>query len=278
MWKIDNIQKWRNVKHTHTLAHTDKTSIYERCKLLLAFLQQCVTTVVWNKRESVFSRSKAKLCSSVWPSGRTVHMSLFVAHLPPSSFPLSLSPLRRLLNILALSEEQKKNSTLSATCVLSETLFSVLLTAHAPLAASSSPPLPPPRLLPVFTLDSSTSSFAMQNKTVPQWVVSADGCVLAMSLGVGAGAIARCGAREAPACATERWGPCRTSRNAPIGCPRSRGCPTGDAFETLSGRSRVFLLAPGSLERRGEERSGCYSLQMTCLTEIEKSRTLLDQI
>ncbi len=107
--------------------------------------------------------------------------------------------------------------------------------------------------LPVFTLDSSTSSFAMQNKTIPQWVVSANGGVLAMA-GVGADAIARCGAQEALACVTGRWGPCRTSRNAPIGCPQSHGFPTGGASETPSGRSPVFLLAPGILEKKEEAR------------------------
>lgn len=106
----------------------------------------------------------------------------------------------------------------------------------------------------MFTLDSSTSSVAMQNKTVPRRVASADGGVFWRWRVSGAGAIARCGAQWALACATGRWGPCRTSRSAPTGCPRSRGCPTGDASGTLSGRPREFRRALGVLEREGEGR------------------------
>lgn len=174
----------------------------------------------------------------------------------PSSFPLSLSPLWCNLNILALSEEvhreeQKEKSTVSATPT-SDTFFSVflLLTVHALLAASSfalTPPSVHAGLFHIIPHDAKQDHTTMSGEC--RW-----GAFGRRRLCWAAGAIARCGAREARACAIGRWGPCRTSRSAPIGCPQSRGCPTGDASETPSGRSRVFLLAPGVLERRREEK------------------------
>lgn len=167
---------------------------------------------------------------------------------PPSSFPLSSTLPRRHLNILVLSEEvhREEQKEVHSECNTFYKWDPLLSIAHSTCAVSCLFIHSPPSQ--VFMLDSSTSSSAMQNKTIPQWVVSADGGVLA-TVGVGADAIARCGAQEALACVTELWGPCRTSRNALIGCPQSRGCPIGDASEILSGRSRGFLPAPGILER-----------------------------
>lgn len=153
---------------------------------------------------------------------------------------LSQSPLSCHLNILA-----KEKSTGSATRVVSETLFSGFFFCTRSVSC-----------LFVHSHPSQCCKF----KPILRWALSADDGVLAV-----AGAIARCGAQEALACAKGLWGPCRTSCNALTGCPRSRGCPTRDASETPSGRSRVFLLAPGVLEEdmMGQERRGCHSLQMT---------------
>lgn len=140
---------------THSLTHSHKQNFYIWAMLLLSFQLQCVTAVVRNKGVSVFYWSKAKLCSSVWPSGHTIRMLLFVpsrgeelvTHLSLLLF--RLSPVWCHSNFLALSEEvhreeQKEKSTVSATRVISKTLFFVflLLTAHALLAASSFNPHP----------------------------------------------------------------------------------------------------------------------------------------
>lgn len=87
---------------------------------------------------------------------------------------------------------------MSATHVISETLFSILLTAHALLAASSFT-LPPPSvcagLFHVILCDAKQDHTTMSGEC--RWGG------LAM-LGVRAGAIARYGAQEAQACVTER--------------------------------------------------------------------------
>ena len=145
-WNTNDVQKWRNV-NTHTLTHTDETSIYELCKLLLSFLLQCVTAV--ETRECLcFIGAKSQTqqrCLALWRY-RT-HVTVCTKQRSwspislPSSFLLSLSLLWCSLNILALSEvhREQQKSTSSATCLISETLVSVslLLTAHALLAASS---------------------------------------------------------------------------------------------------------------------------------------------
>ena len=134
-------------------------------------------------RVSVYSVpywSKAKLCSSVWPSGHTVHMLLFLPsrgafHLSLTySLLLSLSPLCCHLNDLALSkkvhrEEQKElllfgNHSQCNTLELSNPLFCIpsaqCTCSFSCLFVHSHPP-------PVFILESSTSSSVMQKKTVP---------------------------------------------------------------------------------------------------------------
>lgn len=178
------------------------------------------------------------------------HTEELVTHLSPSSYPLSWSPLWRHSNILVLSEEvhreeQEEKSSVSATHVRSETLFSLFLSLAAPVSC-----------LFIHSHPSRCSRWTLHiilrdaKQAHDEWWVQMG--MFLVTAGVGAGAIARCGAREALACVTGRWGPCRTSRSAPIGCPLSRGCPTEDASETLSGRFREFLLAPGALERRRE--------------------------
>jgi len=136
--------------------------------------------------------------------------------------------------------EQNERPYLSATRVLSETPFCI---PRALLAASSfispSPSVQTELSNIIIICDHTT----MCGKSKQGW----------FDVGVRADAIAHCGAQEALVCVTEPWGPCRTSHNAPFGCPQSRGCPTGDASETPSGRSRVSLLVPEILKKGDEE-------------------------
>lgn len=92
--------------------------------LSLSFLLQCVTAIVWNETMSMFYCSKAKLSSSVWPSGHAVPLYLSVPsrgadhQSAPSSFPFVFSTRHCHFNISALSEEvhrgeQKKFCALS---------------------------------------------------------------------------------------------------------------------------------------------------------------------
>ncbi len=131
-------------KHTHTLTHTNKTSIYELCKLLLSFLLLCVTAVVWDKSEFYWSKSR---CSPVGLLRQTVHVTVrnkqrswSLISLHPLS-PLSLSSPWCHLNILTLSEEvhreeQKEQSTVSATGTISEILFVFIPIAHCTSSVS----------------------------------------------------------------------------------------------------------------------------------------------
>lgn len=137
--------------YRHALTHTDKTSIYELCKLL-SFLLQCVTVVVWNKSEFYWSKASAAQFGPwdtpykllVVPSRGAGHPSL------PTFFStrlvFSVTPFKyfsaKWWSPQGGTEEQ---STVSPTRIISETIFSVflLLTAHALLAASSFTVTPP---------------------------------------------------------------------------------------------------------------------------------------
>lgn len=75
--------------YTHSLTHADETSIYEPCKLLLAFLLQCVTDSRCLKQEGVlleqsqapFGRRDASCYCSYHAEELVTHLLHLLFHL-----------------------------------------------------------------------------------------------------------------------------------------------------------------------------------------------------